>query len=407
MQTLYGDAWVTGGIGCITADLPQGNDLAGVKQHGANHGCRTCNVSNSQYTDLNYNYVKNARFQQQTNEHIAEIKSQSSKRDQDRLATEYGLIEPGPLNTLKWDQHIQTPQDPYHSMAGKAWTLLDATFNVFNTNGENEFLKHWRIIEKPSHWSRMPNPVRHRQSFMFSDILRIAMLMPFILKRFLKSHYIKTEALNKWQENLGIRRNLVVSNLQTCWTIEAKVLKLAFSVTMTENNYQKLQEMLKKEREILIRALRHLIDGWTDPHFSTRPNALIKFTADPNIYKILTDNNITICCHDNNFVDITLINQWDAKKVNEVGLSKKLDDKHPFFRDLSISYMEHFKSNGMLLNRKLEFYNSISYTIIKNDQDPIQLKIHIGDIVELPEESEAQVEQMSLSQNLPGIFLAN
>lgn len=139
-------------------------------------------------------------------------------------------------------------------MAGKARTLLDATFNVFNTNGKNDFLKHWRIIEKPSHWSRMPNPVRHRQSFMFSDILRIAMLMPFILKCFLKSHYIKTEALNKWQENLGIRRNLVVSNLQTCWTIEAKVLKLAFSVTMTENNYQKLQEMLKKEREILIRV---------------------------------------------------------------------------------------------------------------------------------------------------------
>jgi hypothetical protein len=251
MQTLYGNAWVTGGIGCITADLPQGNDLADVKRHGANHGCRTCNVSNTQYTDLNYNYVKNARFQQQTDERVAEIKNQSSKRDQDRLATEYGLIEPGPFNTLKWNRHIQIPQDSYHSMAGKARTLLDATFNIFNTNGENEFLKHWRIIEKPSHWSRMPNPVRHRQSFMFSDVLRIAILMPFILKRFLKSHYIKTEALNKWQENLGIRRNLIVSNLQTCWTIEAKVLKLAFSVTMTENNYQELQEMLKKEQEIL------------------------------------------------------------------------------------------------------------------------------------------------------------
>ena len=50
--------------------------------------------------------------------------------------------------------------------------------------------------------------------------------------------------------------------------------------------------------------------------------------------------------------------------------------------------MEHFKSKGVLLNRKLEFYNSISYTIINKDQDPIQLKIHIGDIVELPEESE-------------------
>ncbi|CAG8752486.1 15539_t:CDS:2, partial [Gigaspora rosea] len=32
-------AWVIDGLGCITADLPQGNDLASVKKyHEANHG---------------------------------------------------------------------------------------------------------------------------------------------------------------------------------------------------------------------------------------------------------------------------------------------------------------------------------------------------------------------------------
>ncbi|GBC46847.2 hypothetical protein GLOIN_2v1880882 [Rhizophagus irregularis DAOM 181602=DAOM 197198] len=355
MQTLYGDAWVIGGIGCVTADLPQGNDLAAVKRHGANHGCRTCNVSNDQYTDPNYNYIKNARFQQQTNERIAEIESQHLRMDQDRLATKYGLIKPGPLNDLKWNQHLQTPQDAYHSMAGKARTLLEVTFNIFNTNGENDFLEYWKRIEKPSHWSRMPNPLRHRQSFMFSDVLRLAMLMPFILQRFLESRHIKTDALNNWHKNSGIRRNLVASKLCACWAIEAKALKLAFSTTMTENTYQELQETLKKEREILIQifpdtftnlpnlhvnmhrlqharnfatlvntavgvkemvhrifktmvphmnckeieldltrryntiqVLRHLIDGWTDPRFNTRPNALPKLIADPNIYTILT-----------------------------------------------------------------------------------------------------------------------
>ncbi|CAB4495356.1 unnamed protein product [Rhizophagus irregularis] len=254
MQTLYGDAWVIGGIGCVTADLPQGNDLAAVKRHGANHGCRTCNVSNDQYTDPNYNYIKNARFQQQTNERIAEIESQHLRMDQDRLATKYGLIKPGPLNDLKWNQHLQTPQDAYHSMAGKARTLLEVTFNIFNTNGENDFLEYWKRIEKPSHWSRMPNPLRHRQSFMFSDVLRLAMLMPFILQRFLESRHIKTDALNNWHKNSGIRRNLVASKLCACWAIEAKALKLAFSTTMTENTYQELQETLKKEREILIQV---------------------------------------------------------------------------------------------------------------------------------------------------------
>ena len=66
-------------------------------------------------------------------------------------------------------------------MAGKARTLLEATFNVFNTNSENTFIEHWKSIEKPVHWNRMPNLIRYRQSFMFSDVLRLAMLMPFIL----------------------------------------------------------------------------------------------------------------------------------------------------------------------------------------------------------------------------------
>ncbi|CAG8776099.1 23753_t:CDS:2, partial [Cetraspora pellucida] len=145
------------GIGCITANLSQGNELADVKWHDANHGCRTCNVSNNKYTNPNYNYIQNAHFHQQTEEWIAEIKSQRSKADMEQLAVEYGLAKPGPLRILKWDQHVQTPQDIYHFMAGKTHTLLEATFNAFNLNGENAFLKHWRDIEKPANWCRMPN----------------------------------------------------------------------------------------------------------------------------------------------------------------------------------------------------------------------------------------------------------
>ncbi|CAG8837904.1 20638_t:CDS:2, partial [Cetraspora pellucida] len=73
------------------------------------------------------------------------------------------------------DRHTQTPQDAYHSLTGKAH------------------------IEKPTNWYRMPNPLRHHQSFMFSDVLRIAMLMLFILRRFLKPNHVKTEIKNNWR----------------------------------------------------------------------------------------------------------------------------------------------------------------------------------------------------------------
>lgn len=57
---------------------------------------------------------------------------------------------------------------------------------------------------------------------------------------------------------------------------------------MVPHTNRKVIEVDLTRRYNTAQALRHLIDGWTDPRFSTRPNTLTKFTADPNIYKILT-----------------------------------------------------------------------------------------------------------------------
>lgn len=67
MQMGNEEVWVVGGLGCITADLPQGNDLAGVKRHNANHGCRTCFASSAELTDGKYDIIANDRFRQLTN----------------------------------------------------------------------------------------------------------------------------------------------------------------------------------------------------------------------------------------------------------------------------------------------------------------------------------------------------
>ncbi|KAF0551527.1 hypothetical protein F8M41_023288 [Gigaspora margarita] len=374
MKTLIGDAWVMGGIGCITADLPQGNNLADVKRHSANHGCRTCNVPNDQYTNFNYNYVYNARFNQQTEDRFIEIEDQQFKTNKERLGVKYGLVKLGPLKILKWDQHIQTPQDTYHSMAGK-------------------------IFKTPSYQNRN----------------------------------IK---------QLEYEKNLAVSRLCTCWTIEAKVLKLAFSLSMTKNSYQKLQELFESECKMLlqlfpnnftnlpnlhvnlhlpqharnfatlvntsvgikemvhrifktmvphtnrkaieldltrryntIQALRHLIDSWVDPRFNTQINAINNLAMDPNLHKILSgwyateglpvfinnqsgeneNDNITIVCHDQNFIDISLSNKWNKSKVESIGLSKNLDVKHLFFQDLCNAYTNYLNSGAALINKRLEF----------------------------------------------------
>ena len=52
------DYWITAGLGVVTADLSQGNDLVGVKRHGANKGCRTCQVSKKKSTNDDLDIVE-------------------------------------------------------------------------------------------------------------------------------------------------------------------------------------------------------------------------------------------------------------------------------------------------------------------------------------------------------------
>ncbi|CAG8473997.1 17064_t:CDS:2 [Racocetra persica] len=81
-------------------------------------------------------------------------------------------------------------------------------------------------------------------------------------------------------------------------------------------------------------------------------------------------------------------NKWNNNKVRNAGLSKNLDVEHPFFQDLHRAYSDYLNSRAELLYRNLEFYNSIAYTVLENNQDLIQLKFYVGDIVELSEETE-------------------
>ncbi|CAG8723390.1 15422_t:CDS:2 [Cetraspora pellucida] len=111
-------------------------------------------------------------------------------------------------------------------------------------------------------------------------MLRLVMLMLFILRRFLKPNHVKTEIKNNWR----VRQISSVSKLCTCWAIEAKVLKLAFSLSITTNSYQELQELLKKKYKILLEV---------NPQFNTRTNVINNLARDPSLYTILSDWYIT------------------------------------------------------------------------------------------------------------------
>ncbi|RIB12378.1 hypothetical protein C2G38_2200800 [Gigaspora rosea] len=110
--------WVIASLGVVTVNLPQGNDLAGVKRHNAN------------------------KYQHITNNQFHEIVSAKSMQEHKLVATKYGLYNSIPiLSQLIWDQHLQTPQDIYHATARKIIRLLKLTVNLFLPEGQKEFIE--------------------------------------------------------------------------------------------------------------------------------------------------------------------------------------------------------------------------------------------------------------------------
>lgn len=181
------DAWVIASLGVVTADLPQGNDMAGVMRHNATKGCRTCLVSYNSLTDFNQDLQKISRYHHITNNQFKEILQESGTSAKKHLCSQYGLRpQPSILDNLTRDRHLQTPQDVYHATAGKIGRLLKLTCELFSREGEDHFIEVWKDFDKPKKWSRLPNPISHYASFMMSDYFQLAMIMPFILYRFLK-----------------------------------------------------------------------------------------------------------------------------------------------------------------------------------------------------------------------------
>ena len=114
------DYWVIASLGCVTADLPQGNDLAGVKRHGATKGCRTCSITKENATDENLDIASISRYHHITNIQFENIFAALTLTQQNEIAKEYGLQTKLPIfDQLQCERHLQSPQDIYHLMAGR------------------------------------------------------------------------------------------------------------------------------------------------------------------------------------------------------------------------------------------------------------------------------------------------
>uniref|UniRef100_U9TNK8 Uncharacterized protein n=1 Tax=Rhizophagus irregularis (strain DAOM 181602 / DAOM 197198 / MUCL 43194) TaxID=747089 RepID=U9TNK8_RHIID len=160
-------------------NLSQGNDLAGVKRHGAIRGCRICLVTKENLTDLILDIASVSRYHHITDSQFKKIFTASTLRQQNNIAKEY---------------------------AGQTLKLLKVTISMLSPEGERNFISVWKSFEYPRQWSKLPNPISHIETFMMSDRLRLGM----------------PQEIEKLQEQTNMNRNQVISNIIKCWATNEK-----------------------------------------------------------------------------------------------------------------------------------------------------------------------------------------
>jgi len=215
-------------------------------------------------TDNTYDTIDNARFHHITEQLFEQlqrlINQNASQTEINTFRVQYGLCsKPGILSSLSRDRHLQTPQDAYHAFGGKVQRLIDSTLNMLNDNGKEAFLKYWRNCEKPAHWYRLANPIAHRNSFMFSDALQLAMLLPFILRRFLDQNCFKPLELTNLRNrispatgNCTVTIPQAIVCLINCWVVVSKATVASSKLQFTRNDYDDFKNLLLEERQCLL-----------------------------------------------------------------------------------------------------------------------------------------------------------
>lgn len=237
----------------ITADLPQGNDLARVKRHSANRGCQICNAAKDSLTSDSLNLELISHYHHQSDKQFNEISEAQTISECKAIAAKYGLrLQPLILDQLKRERHLQSPQDVYYLTTRKVLRFLKITIKALSPEGKMEFITAWRSFEYPKVWHKLLNPISHIDSFMMSDCLQLTMMFPFILNRFLKNSHFKRPKFALFQYRTGVNLDdWAVKLWVKCWISVAKIMALAFKYSFMKDDYDKLRNCLNIERKLL------------------------------------------------------------------------------------------------------------------------------------------------------------
>ena len=239
---------------CFLGDMPQQQANAGFKSQNAILGCRSCLIPATARGNLNFDIIKEGRYHTQTLQQRYEMQAMKSVSKRENFAKQWGLLPEAPSLfkiTPALDIINTRPSDPAHSeyagMCKQAHQLLLET--VLTPTGINLYatvLRRWPFAPG---FARLQSPIHHLKSYSLSEHARWIVVIPALLRCWLRDNFVHPYFLTAGQQYLmRYRINLTVSDYIT--KVFALIAK-STSLLMTDNLTQRAQfdETIKSGRQ--------------------------------------------------------------------------------------------------------------------------------------------------------------
>ncbi|GBC02103.1 hypothetical protein RclHR1_04450011 [Rhizophagus clarus] len=298
---------VIASLSITTASLPQGNNMVGIKHHGANKGCQTCNMTKAFLTSNNFDLQLVSHYHYQSDKQFEQIYAAQIITEHKVIAAEYELwLNPQIFNQLKREKHLQSSQDIYHLTARKMLRFLKITIEALSPEGKIKFIAVWKSFE-----------------------------------------YLKNSELELFQHRTGVTQSdHAVKLLLKCWIVMAKMMAIVFKDSFTEEEYDELRECLYNEQLLLS---QRMMSNW----FVTKDNADIKDDAD-EAHMVLK-----VFSPDERISNILLKKRVPQRNVE---LSLLMN----FHEELKLVY-EDFGDSPVILNNTPSFFEYVSFVFEKKE----------------------------------------
>ncbi|CAB5390869.1 unnamed protein product [Rhizophagus irregularis] len=284
--------------------------------------------------------------------------STPTKSSKETIAKQHGLrYHKNILDHLIRNRHIQTPQDPYHCLAG---------LDDFITRIKNDFCLS----------NKMQVP---------GIIVNCWVKMAKACKAIFKSSYIIDESYNDYIALSEI--------LEEIYNMLLKVFGLSFS---------KLPNM---------HVLRHLpeiavnFDGGLDERYDNIVNnSFSNIGQDPHLCRLLNDwyiktsdskeENTGIFSIHPDFGNIRVYGLWKPSKIHKLGLSSTISENNLLF-DLTRIYEDIYQNYGIIIQRHINYYDFIYFTVLHENYYS-NITLRVGEVIDVEEEDNSNEQSYAL-----------